>query len=242
MPPIIDLALLESIIKSNNFTRAGNIATLLHQITALGIKTYDFLSSCSAKEMAGMSTSMNNFYSKSKKRSKSAYPEGTIVMTDLGLGYGYELAFKHPAVVLHDDNELTLIVVPCSSGKFGKGWPIVDGDTTDGFARNTGCAIDSVRSIQKVRIYQSLGRVTPAFLNKLRVSYLIWYNPEMIYLLGIETETVDMLLEEKKQERYYFDLLKNELDASHRKMENLENENQELKQNIKMLEQKLTTQ
>lgn len=61
-----------------------------------------------------------------------------------------------------------MMVVPCSSKKYGKGYGgIIDATTSEGFRKNTGIQIESVRWIHKNRVISTVGKVESTVLNKI---------------------------------------------------------------------------
>ena len=81
--------------------------------------------------------------------------------------FGHEPSFTHPVIVLAQTKE-SILIVPCSSKKYGKGFPeIIDATTNDGFSANTGIQTRSLRWISKNRVLSVIGSTTSSILDKI---------------------------------------------------------------------------
>lgn len=99
---------------------------------------------------------------------QKSYKRGEILFVDLGASnFRFEPSFTHPCIVLIN-RKTSLLVVPCSSKKYGKGyWNIIDAEAgVDGFAKDTGIQIEEFRWINKNRVISKMGKVSPDVLNK----------------------------------------------------------------------------
>ncbi len=96
------------------------------------------------------------------------YERGAIVFLDLGsLNFKYEPSYTHPCIVL-ENRKHTILIVPSSSKKFGKGFPdIIDATKNDGFSNNTGIQIESYRWVHKNRVISVVGRVSSGILDEI---------------------------------------------------------------------------
>lgn len=96
------------------------------------------------------------------------YGRGSIVYVDLGAqNFRYEPSYSHPCIILKEKRD-TVLVVPCSSKKYGKGYSdIIDASTVDGFSVNTGVQVHSFRWVHKNRIIYAAGRVSSDLLDKI---------------------------------------------------------------------------
>jgi len=106
--------------------------------------------------------------SRMAKNNTVGYKRGTILFVDLGSGnFGHEPSFTHPAIVLAQTKE-SILIVPCSSKKYGKGFPeIIDATPSDGFSTNTGIQTRSLRWISKNRVLSVIGNTTSSILDKI---------------------------------------------------------------------------
>lgn len=116
----------------------------IHSLTNLSDLTRNY----STYEMAHWTNYADRFCDSRSSSTPNTigYKRGSIVFVDLGAGnFGHEPSYTHPAVVLQQ-NKYSIMIVPCSSKKYGKGIPfIIDATTADGFSINTGIQMDSIR-------------------------------------------------------------------------------------------------
>lgn len=133
-----------------------------------------------------------------------SYKRGTILFIDLGAGnFGHEPSFTHPGIVL-DQNKNSILIAPCSSKKYGKGFPdIINATINDGFSTNTGIQIKNIRWISKNRVISMLGTTSSQILNKID-SLLLKSIPLHSKLLLEKDNKIDSL---EKENNY----LKNKL-------------------------------
>lgn len=96
------------------------------------------------------------------------YSRGSIVMADLGASnFKSEPSYEHPCVVL-SNRKNKILVVPCSSGAYGKGYSdVIDSPAnTQGFRKDTGVQIGHFRWIHKNRIlYKMSGKASADLLD-----------------------------------------------------------------------------
>lgn len=144
-------------------------------------------------EMAHWINNMDRWLHNRKcKENLKGYRRGDILLVDLGANnFRFEPSFTHPCIVLQDRRN-TIYAVPCSTKKYGKGYPeIIDATSADGFKSNTGIQIESARWIHKNRIVSKNGKVNSRVLNEIDL-YLLnnipTYRREKIKFLKEEEE------------------------------------------------------
>jgi len=80
------------------------------------------------------------------------YQPREIVYIDLGgNNFGVEASYEHPAVVVHNGYYF-LLVIPGSTGRFGKSDYILNANEKENFEHSTGLQIDQIRVIDKSRV------------------------------------------------------------------------------------------
>lgn len=101
------------------------------------------------------------------------YGRGAIVYADLGAqNFRYEPSYSHPCIILKEKRD-TVLLVPCSSKKYGKGYSdIIDADVSDGFRINTGVQVYAFRWVHKNRIISAAGRASGSLLDKIDLEML----------------------------------------------------------------------
>lgn len=142
----------------------------------------------------------------------TTYQRGDIVFLDLGAqNFKYEPSYTHACVVLANRKK-TILIVPCSTKKYGsKHSDIIDATPADGFRRNTGIQAESFRWVNKNRVVSHTGqKVSSAVLEKLD-QVLISFAPshkneikrlnEEIKALNAKIETLNQQLEQKANEK-----------------------------------------
>lgn len=189
------------------------LGSLIKESRKVLFNLYQFTKSFKVNELSSVLLSAHNWQQQKKKFNKKEYKVRDIVLVDLGLGYGYEMSYQHPCIVLHDSRDGFCFVIPCSTGKYNlKNKHVIKGEVTDGFAQPTGILIDAVCCISKVRIIGKVGEVTVPFLDKVN----------------------DALL------KIYFSRKYHKLSMAEKDMAKLDSENQLLKQQIKQLQEKIS--
>lgn len=104
-----------------------------------------------------------------QSENRTTYHRGEIVFLDLGAqNFKYEPSYTHACVVLVDRRN-SILIVPCSTKKYGSGYrDIIDATPADGFMRNTGIQSESFRWVNKNRVVSKTGkRVSSDVLEKL---------------------------------------------------------------------------
>ncbi len=143
----------------NNSTLYSFYASSLTNLTDL---TKDF----STYEMSHWINNNDRWIHNRNMTDTISYKRGSILFIDLGAtNFRYEPSFTHPCVVLAQNSKFILIV-PCSSKKYGKGFPeIIDATPSDGFSYNTGIQTKSFRWISKTRVLFPMGSTSSRILN-----------------------------------------------------------------------------
>lgn len=129
-------------------------------------------------DMGNATTAFRHFLEDKKDvPTDESYYRGDIVMIDFGcMNFGYEFNFLHPAVVL-SQTQYHVLVAPCSSRKYGKGYPdVLDAETSDGFVKKTGIILDGIRCCSKTRIDKKIGEASEALLDKIEDYFLCRSN------------------------------------------------------------------
>jgi len=119
-------------------------------------------------DMAHWINNVDRWIKNNSSRNTTKYKRGTIAILDLGSqNFRYEPSYSHPCVILVNKED-HILVVPCSSKKFGKGYSdVIDADKTNGFSSNTGVQIESYRWVNKNRVISVVGNVDNLLLNKI---------------------------------------------------------------------------
>ena len=205
---------------------AGKNHAALYPIFAHSlINTNDVLKEFTTYEMAHWTNNTDRWLSNRATANTTGYARGTIIFADLGAtNFKYEPSFTHPCVVL-DQNRNFILVVPCSSKKYGKGYPeIVDATPADGFSCNTGIQTDGLRWISKNRVISTIGTTSTRILNC--VYTLILKSVQLHKKQLIEK---DKEIETMKNERAALETQKEELEAT---IKNLLAENEKLRKKL----------
>lgn len=150
-------------------TYGKNDAILYPIFAHTQVNTNDALRDFSTYEMAHWTNYVDRWLSSRSSRPNTiGYKRGTILFVDLGAGnFGHEPSFTHPCIVL-DQNKDSILIVPCSSKKYGKGFPeIIDATADDGFSTNTGIQTNSIRWISKNRVISVIGNTNSEVLDKI---------------------------------------------------------------------------
>ncbi len=156
-----------------------------------------FIKNLKVCETVSIIKSYNNWMNAKSKFNNSKFKVRDIVEVDLGIGYGYEMSYRHPCIVLLDSNAGFCLVVPCSTGKYGKHNAfIIDGEPSDGFEYPTGVLIDAARCISKTRMSNKVGEITVPFLDKLNTILVGTYFPRNA--LKIRNSEKDLKAEKEK--------------------------------------------
>jgi len=166
----IDFNFLDTLEKSIKIkeTKSFSQRGLIVQFRNILDNMIDFVKNLKVCETVAIIRSYNNWMNVKSKFNNSKFKIRDIVDVDLGVGYGYEMSYKHPCIVLNDSNDGFCLIVPCSTGKYGKhNKYIIDGECSDGFKYPTGVLIDSMKCISKTRISNKVGEITVPFLDKL---------------------------------------------------------------------------
>lgn len=164
---------------------ASTVTKLMNVCNDLLDNFVELLKSMKVIEVSSIIWSMNRWINSKGNHNSKVFKIRDIVEVDLGIGYGFEMSYRHPCIILKDSNAGFCLVVPCSKGKYGKSNKfIIDGTTADGFAENTGVLIDAIRCISKTRITNKVGQITVPFLDKINNAILETYFPMKFYKLN----------------------------------------------------------
>lgn len=119
-------------------------------------------------DMTNFINNIDRWILNQKSENTTKYKRGTIVFLDLGSqNFRYEPSYAHPCVVLVNRKN-TILVVPSSSKKFGRGFAdIIDVGKSNGFSKNTGIQSESFRWVHKNRVISIVGKVDNNVLNEL---------------------------------------------------------------------------
>lgn len=128
----------------------------------------DALKDLSIYDMAHWINNIDRWIKNQNHENTQTYSRGRIVYLDLGAqNFRYEPSYTHPAIIIAENKNMVLIV-PCSSKKYGKGLPgIIDATSADGFSSNTGVQVDCLRWVHKNRIISAVGRAKGTILDKI---------------------------------------------------------------------------
>ena len=150
---------------------------------------------------------------------RTTYKRGTIVFLDLGSqNFRYEPSYTHACIILAERRN-SILVVPCSTKKYQSGYPeIIDATTADGFSRDTGIQSESFRWVSKNRVVSSTGKKVSASILDQLDNVLLSFAPSIKLKITKLEADVQTLTTDK---------------------ESLEEENEDLKRKIKVLEQQL---
>lgn len=184
----IKLGFIESIQKdkNNRYKIATAVPNLIKECRKSLLNFYEFIIKLKVIELASIIWSMERWMTIKGQMNQTKYTIRDIVEVDLGLGYGFEMSYRHPCIVIHDSNAGFCLVVPCSTGKYGKRNKfIIDGISSDGFKENTGVLIDAMRCVSKTRITGKVGEITVPFLNKMNNIILEEYFSRHFHKLSV---------------------------------------------------------
>ena len=167
----INRTTVESLSKQQNSKQTnGHKDSILYPLFSYAHTNFtDTLRNLSTYEMAHWINYSDRWLgNRTAKSNTLGYKRGTILFVDLGSGnFGHEPSFTHPAIVLAQTKE-SILIVPCSSKKYGKGFPeIVDATPDDGFSTNTGIQTRSLRWISKNRVLSIIGNTSSSTLDKI---------------------------------------------------------------------------
>lgn len=154
--------------KIEKYKRSNTLTRLMSESRKVLYNVYKFLLNLRSGETASILLSLKSWIDNKGRTNPVHYSPRDIVEVELGLGFGFEMSYRHPCIVVYNSGAGFCLVIPCSTGKFGKrNKYIVDGTTTDGFSENTGVLLDAMRCISKTRIHQKVGEITVPFFNRL---------------------------------------------------------------------------
>lgn len=207
--------------KTNSKTTLGKENSLVFPVFKQKIwNLIDTVSSFSVYEMAHWICNTDRWIRNRTSTNTKAYKRGQILFVDLGASnFKFEPSFTHPCIVLINRRD-SMLVVPCSSKKYGKGFrEIIDAQPSDGFRYNTGIQMESMRWINKNRVVDDFNsQVSFDILNKID-EYILGQTP--LYRKENKAWTYqkkaleDQIKSQKEELEQQIQLLKQEL-ASHK--------------------------
>lgn len=210
---------LESEANVTNKTKPAE-PKLLAQCRIIISNLYDYIKNLRTLELSSILLSIHGWIKGKGRFSSRQFQTRDIVVADLGLGYGYEMSYRHPCIVLYDSKAGFCFVVPCSTGKYGKNNKyILDGEVSDGFAEPTGVLLDAARCISKVRIYNKVGRITVPFLDKLKNELLKLYFSKQYNQLENQEKDIATLTADNEVLEQENEILKQEIEKLKQKIE-----------------------
>lgn len=164
-------------------------------------------------DMTNLINNIDRWILNQKSENHTKYKRGTIVFLDLGSqNFRYEPSYAHPCVVLANRKD-TILIVPSSSKKYGKGFPeIIDAGKNNGFSKNTGIQSESYRWVNKNRVISVVGKVDNDILNEMDKRVL---KTVPTYKLEIEKLKVNIIELQEKLKKAEIELEK--LDSSKNK-------------------------
>lgn len=170
----------------------------------------DLIDTYSEYEMCHWTNFSDRYIKNRENKNIKSYKRGDIVFVDLGaVNFGFEPSFTHPCVVLKNDYNL-IFVVPCSSKKYGTGFPeIIDAEISDGFAKPTGLQMNAIRFISKNRIISNTGSKVSSRILNLVDDYLLELNVKYnIQVRNNEKDLEKLMAENERLKKEISDLQK----------------------------------
>lgn len=164
------------------------------------INAEDMLKEFTVYEMAHWTNYIDRWMSgRNSPPNTTGYKRGSILFIDLGAeNFGHEPSFTHPGVVL-DQTKDSILIAPCSSKKYGKGYPeIVNATISDGFSTNTGIQVNCIRWISKSRVISKAGFTTSAILDQIDANILKSIPLHTKILINKDTAISKLMLENQK--------------------------------------------
>lgn len=155
--------------QQNSKNRSANTNNFVYDNFKLSIaNVIDTLKDLSIYDMAQWINNIDRWIKNKTFENTQTYGRGCIVFLDLGAqNFRYEPSYTHPCVIIAENKNMILIV-PCSSKKYGKNLSgIIDATSADGFSSNTGVQIDCMRWVHKNRVISAVGRAKGTILDKI---------------------------------------------------------------------------
>lgn len=155
--------------QSDAKVKPGRDNPVLYRLHAASLTNMiDLIRNFSEYEMAHFINNNERWIANRGKNTSTAFKRGDILMIDLGAhNFRNEPSFPHPCIVLHQ-NFSTLLIVPCSSKKYGTGYAeIVDATISDGFRVNTGIQTSSYRWVNKNRVMNRMGTASSRVMKEI---------------------------------------------------------------------------
>lgn len=193
------------ISKSDSKKNKGWKNKIIDDATKLSLANFiEIISRYSVYEMGHWCNNNDRWIKNQANKNSTGYNRGVIVYLDLGANnFKYEPSYPHTCVVLAEKYD-SIWIVPCSTKKFGKGYPeIIDAYPTDGFKKNTGIQVDSCRWVHKNRVISNVGRISNTKLKEIEkhiIGYLSVYKEDNYNLNKRIKELEDEIVEYKVSE------------------------------------------
>lgn len=192
---------------ANAKSNSGKSVPRLYQVFKKKIwNLIDITSEFSSYEMAHWINNTDRWLHNKNNENLKYYKRSLIVNVDLGASnFKFEPSFVHPCIVLQNRRN-SILIVPCSSKKYGKGFrEIIDATRADGFVKDTGVQMESIRWVHKNRIVSSFGQASSGLMNKIddyQLKNIPTYKKEKAIFDGQIAELIkkDVEIEQLKQQ------------------------------------------
>lgn len=228
--PIIRSRLQGIARQPNSKTTAGStIVDVCNAFKQVTWNVIDHLCNKDSYTMANWSLFQDRWIQNADYVNSQTYKRGSIVMADLGAtNFKNEPSYEHPCVVLIN-RKTRILVVPCSSGAFGRGYPdVIDSPrNAQGFRKDTGVQVGQFRWIHKNRVLMSMGKVSSALLDQIDE-----YMLKLIPTSAKRESIIRMVLLDNKDKELKIKSLEDDCRELIEKNKRLAHQNQELQRMI----------
>lgn len=198
-----------------------NNSALYHLHSASLTNMTDLLRDFSEYEMAHFINNNERWIQNRATITSTNYERGDILMVDLGAhNFRNEPSFPHPCVVVKA-TEFSILVAPCSSKKYGKGYhEIIDATPADGFIINTGIQSMSYRWVNKNRVINKMGKTGNRILNALDKK-MLQHIPGHKLLINQKKHEINNLNLQLESSKKQINSLKQAIDEKDEKLKQL---------------------
>lgn len=196
----------------NSKNNPGKDNPTLYQIHSSSLTNMtDLLRDFSEYEMAHFINNNERWIQNRSQSVTSTYSRADILMVDLGAhNFRYEPSFPHPCVVVKNTRQ-ELLVVPCSTKKYGKGYPeVIDATPADGFTANTGIQTHSYRWICKNRVMHKMGQASSRVMDELD-KLMLSHIPSHKLIVNQKKHDIDVLNQQLESANKQIEQLKKDL-------------------------------
>lgn len=213
--------------QSSSKKNLGRNNPILYQLHSASLTNMtDLLRDFSEYEMAHFINNNERWIANRSQCDTTIYARADIVMVDLGAhNFRYEPSYPHPCIVVKNARQ-ELLVVPCSTQKYGKGYPeIIDATVNDGFIKNTGIQTNSYRWICKNRVIHKMGKASARVmdeLDKIMLNHIPSYKRE----INKREHQINNLKQQLASALTQIDKLNAELQDKNEKIKQLQDNNQ----------------